>query len=350
MKTALVTLCLILIGMLSVPVISLLYELGGGAACLRCHEMGRSYEQWLSSSHRAIPCTRCHGDALSGDLAFHLTNVLRVKEHFLGKIAERPQLSTADILSMPSRCAPCHRQEYAQWSTGPHSVCYNRLFLNVKHNQEQQLTDDCLRCHGMHFNGGIGDLVQPISTRGPWVLRRKDLADQPAIPCSACHAMHRPGRLLAKWSIEPRPTGPFQELVRPSVGFFDRRSQQSINLSLLPLPAMQEADRSVPISPDMRQAICYQCHAPLATLQVRSGDDRTPIGVHEGLGCFACHDQHRQTTRASCANCHPRLSNCGIPVEAMDTSFTNPDSAHNIHFVKCTDCHPKGVPPKKKVR
>jgi hypothetical protein len=108
-----------------------------------------------------------------------------------------------------------------------------------------------------------------------------------------------------------------------------------------------EGERPVKMAKDQRQALCYQCHAPLATRQVRSGDDRTPIGVHEGISCLACHEKHRQTTRASCMTCHPKLSNCGQDVEKMDTTFAKPDSQHNIHFVKCADCHPKGIPPKK---
>jgi hypothetical protein len=28
----------------------------------------------------------------------------------------------------------------------------------------------------------------------------------------------------------------------------------------------------------------------------------------------------------------------------MDTTYANPSSAHNIHWVKCTDCHQHGVP------
>jgi len=100
-------------------------------------------------------------------------------------------------------------------------------------------------------------------------------------------------------------------------------------------------------SPDQRQSICYQCHAPLAEMQAGTGDDRTPLGVHEGLSCLACHQKHGQMTRQSCADCHPRLSNCGIDVEKMDTTFLNPKSKHNVHWVKCADCHPKGVPRKK---
>ncbi len=110
---------------------------------------------------------------------------------------------------------------------------------------------------------------------------------------------------------------------------------------------MYEGTRLVKISPDQRQALCYQCHAPAASAQVGSGDDRTPIGVHEGLSCFACHEKHGQTTRASCTTCHPQLSNCGINVETMDTTFKNAKSPHNVHTVKCADCHTKGVPKKK---
>jgi hypothetical protein len=108
---------------------------------------------------------------------------------------------------------------------------------------------------------------------------------------------------------------------------------------------MLDGARPVNLSPDSRQALCYQCHAPDFTLQARSGDDRTCIGVHEGLSCLACHSGHDQDARASCAQCHPRMSNCGLDVERMDTTFRSPASLHNIHFVKCADCHPNGVPP-----
>ena len=39
--------------------------------------------------------------------------------------------------------------------------------------------------------------------------------------------------------------------------------------------------------------------------QVGSGDDRTPMGVHEGLSCISCHDGHNENARASCKTCHP---------------------------------------------
>ena len=110
---------------------------------------------------------------------------------------------------------------------------------------------------------------------------------------------------------------------------------------------MLEGTRTVKMSPDQRQALCYQCHAPVANMQVASGDDRTGLGVHEGISCLACHAQHGEQTRASCASCHPKMSNCGLDVEKMDTTFSSTNSRHNIHWVKCVGCHTKGVPKKK---
>ena len=186
-----------------------------------------------------------------------------------------------------------------------------------------------------------------MTTAGPWRLKNSALADQPAIPCLACHSVHRLGQPLSK----PRERlSPAEEILRPGVGFFDRRTRTSITGSILGLPLIYQGERAVRTSPDPRQAICYQCHAPLANMQAGSGDDRTPLGVHEGLSCLACHRTHGEWTRRSCADCHPRLSNCGIDVERMDTTFANPKSAHNVHTVKCADCHVKGVPKKKAPR
>jgi hypothetical protein len=43
------------------------------------------------------------------------------------------------------------------------------------------------------------------------------------------------------------------------------------------------------------------------------------------------------------------MSNCGLDVEKMDTTFLAATSKHNVHWVKCADCHPKGIPKKKEM-
>ncbi|HET7841330.1 MAG TPA: cytochrome c3 family protein, partial [Terriglobia bacterium] len=273
-------------------------------------------------------------------------NISRLVTHLRGKAPEQIRLRTRDVFRVNERCQSCHRQEYAAWAASFHSATYQMIFLNAKHNREIRLADDCLRCHGMHFDGGIKKLVTPVDATGPWKLNQPEMADRPAILCLSCHSMHRHGTPLARPAAKPA-TATGEAILPASVALFDRRGLLHVPVDQLPMPEMREQDRPVKISPDQRQALCYQCHAPLATAQVASGDDRTPTGVHEGLSCLACHAGHGQKTRASCAICHPRLSNCGIDVEKMDTSFKTTQSPHNIHFVKCQDCHTKGIPKKR---
>ena len=340
---------------LALPAGSVYYEYNSGASCARCHEIRKNYDAWHASSHRDVSCGACHGEITTLDPGFHLGNLRRLVQHVRQGFRDPVRLGTRDIPRLMERCRGCHRQEFAQWQSGAHSATYRRLFLDDKHNHQRLLMDDCLRCHGMHFDGGIRDLVAPVDSKGPWRLLRPELAEQPAIPCLSCHQVHREGELLPKARhpganpVEKSAAkqAAKQEVLRPSVGLFDRREQKHFAVELLPMPVMRDGERTLKISPDTRQALCYQCHAPEASRLVGSGDDRTPVGVHEGLSCLACHLKHGQQTRASCTTCHPRLSNCGIDVEKMDTSFVNTASGHNIHFVKCLDCHPKGIPKKR---
>ncbi|HYM75288.1 MAG TPA: multiheme c-type cytochrome [Candidatus Dormibacteraeota bacterium] len=340
-------LLVLLLAILLLPGASLYYSYSGGKSCTRCHEIWQPYRDWHESAHRNVACSECHGDVLTLDAGFHLKNLRQLAAHLRGEIPEQVRLKTDDVLKIEKRCEKCHRQEYADWSAGPHSATYSRIFLDKDHNQHTLLMDDCLRCHGMHFQGSIRDLVTPLDTHGPWRLLDPQLADRPSMPCLTCHQMHRHGEPLARPATKADDAGPRQEISRPSLALFDRREQDYVSPANLPLPQMHDGARLIRISPDQRQALCYQCHAPTAGGHAGSGDDRTPLGVHEGLSCLACHEKHGQTTRASCATCHPQLSNCGLDVEKMDTTFKSLKSPHNIHTVKCADCHTNGIPKKR---
>jgi hypothetical protein len=327
------------------PAGSLYYEYNAGESCTRCHEIRKNYDAWHGSSHREVSCGACHGQITTLDAGFHLGNLRRLVQHVRQGFNDPIRLGQRDIPALMERCRGCHRQEFAQWQSGGHSATYKRLFLDAPHNTKRLLMDDCLRCHGMHFEGGIRELVTPLNAKGPWSLLKPELANQPAIPCLSCHQIHREGELLHKPAPQATPTtASVHETARPSIALYDRREQKHFAVDVLPLPAIFDGTRAVQASPDSRQALCYQCHAPLAGGAAGSGDDRTPVGVHEGLSCLACHLKHGQQTRASCATCHPRLSNCGLDVEKMDTTFNKLSSRHNVHTVKCVDCHPKGIP------
>jgi hypothetical protein len=322
-----------------------------GAGCASCHEMTVYVGLVHSSSHRTATCLDCHEASLS-------TKLRHIRVHLFGSLPESIHLRDVDVVEMTVSCQRCHQREYATWHTGPHSATYRRILTDPEHNAKRRLNDDCLRCHGMHFDGGIRDLVQPQNTGGPWRLTRSDLDDQPAIPCQACHQLHRKGAPQSKPEMRVSVSGP---AMPDSLAFFDRREQMHFAAGGLALPQIWDGSRVVKISPDARQALCYQCHAPRQPdtgtsaaanhwgPQVASGDDRTPVGVHEGISCFACHLGHNENVRASCKTCHPQMSHCGLDVETMDTTYVNPKSSHNIHRVRCTDCHQHGVPKMKTV-
>ena len=349
-RVLLVSGLLIVAALLAVPGATFYFEARNGANCTSCHEMQTAYGNWHESSHRNVACGQCHGDALTPAAAFHMRNAHRAWEHVRDEIPEQIVFGNTQAIDSVAQCRSCHQQEYAKWQSGGHSAGYARIFLDRKHNATIPLMDDCLRCHGMFYEGGIREVVRPIDGSGPWRLSDSTLDERPTMPCATCHEVHRKGEPVRKPAASESLAGTAKEIARPSLAFFDRRSQQSIPLSDLPLPAMRDGERVVKMSPDPRQALCYQCHAPAASMQAGTGDDRTGIGVHEGISCLACHDPHGQTTRASCATCHPKMSNCGLDVEKMDTTFLAAASRHNIHRVKCADCHLKGVPARRERR
>jgi len=316
-----------------------------GQGCESCHEMATYANAMHGSAHRNTNCMQCHTANLS-------TKLRHLRVHFTGS-PEAIRIRDVDVFEMTASCQKCHQHEYASWHAGPHSATYAEIFTDHIHNSERRLTDDCLRCHGMHFNGAVRDIVQPQNTTGPWRITRADFADKPTMPCLACHQMHREGATQFKPSTRVSVAA---SPVRDTLAFYDRREQMHFAAQFLSLPQLSDGARAVKISPDQRQALCYQCHAPrlpeTATVaasnhwgsQIGSGDDRTPTGVHEGISCLACHAGHNENATASCKTCHPQMSHCGIDVEKMDTTFANAKSPHNIHWVRCTDCHQHGIP------
>src|SRR5579864_108560 len=239
-----------LLALLLLPASSVYYHSTGGEGCARCHEIRQPFDLWRESTHRSVSCSACHGDSFTTDLSFHLSNARRVVKHIRGDVPEQIRIKGFDVVRMLDRCKTCHRQEFADWQAGPHSSAFSKILLDQKHNHQRLLMDDCLRCHGSYYEGGIRQLVAPLDTRGPWQIADPDWANAPVIPCFACHQVHRHGEPLAKPAqARPRPaTG--EEIERPSLAMFDRRELAHIAAVDLPLPAMLDGLRPVKVSPD----------------------------------------------------------------------------------------------------
>ncbi|MGB7742133.1 MAG: multiheme c-type cytochrome, partial [Terracidiphilus sp.] len=288
-RTAIAAVSLALLAFVSVFGASAYYSSERGQGCASCHEMKSYVLVAHDSPHRAMGCMECHDAGLR-------TKLRHTWVHITHKWPENIRLREVDVLATSANCQRCHQQEYATWHAGPHSATYTQIFTNRQQNSRQMLMDDCLRCHGMYFGGSIRDLVQPQNKTGPWHLVPARLADQPAMPCGACHWLHREGAPETKPAERISVAG---EAIPVTLGFYDRREGLHFAADNLTIPQLYDGARALNVSQDPRQGICYQCHAPRTPdagsvaaaqswgLQAGSGDDRTPMGVHEGLSCFS---------------------------------------------------------------
>ncbi len=158
-------------------------------SCLSCHEIQEPYNRWAESTHRQITCKACHG----GTFTALKENLTRLVGHVRTRNHDNMALSEEQVVAMTAVCGRCHTQEYAEWKASGHGVNYAAIFLDKKHNAKEQVAGDCLRCHGMFFNGNVSDVVAPLDTKGPWRLKQADLAARPVVPCLACHQVHVAG-------------------------------------------------------------------------------------------------------------------------------------------------------------
>ena len=224
-----------------------------------------------------------------------------------------------DVLAMTLDCKTCHQQEYASWHAGPHSATYSQIFADPVHNSKRMLMDDCLRCHGMHFNGSIRDLVQPLNTKGPWRVipfgpRRSAgdaLHDVPPGPqrrragnqASLAHLGRRRGRSR------------FAGLLRPA------RDAALCRRVAFAFRRLHDGARTVTVSQDPRQALCYQCHAPRepeagSMAATNAGDRRwAPATIARRWACTRASVASPATmaiTRTRALRARPAIRRCPI--------------------------------------
>ena len=308
--------------------------------CASCHEIGKSVNMFAQSAHREMSCKECHGTALSNGFHSLKEKGMMVVNHIKTESVEDISLNENQLLAVMDNCNRCHTAEYAGWSSGGHSARYHDILLDKKHNETEQINADCLRCHGMFSDIPVQDVVEPLNKTGPWKLKNSGMADKPVIPCMACHQTHRKG--LPKVNPDYSNPGNVFYIRQDSseiVSFYYRPDRTSIAAEHLPKLLLWDGERSVNVSDDLLTRNCVQCHSPNSRHQAGTSDDRTPRGVHEGIGCTVCHETHSNDARQSCVKCHPAISNCKLDVTKMNTSFNDHESFNNIHWVSCTDCH-----------
>ena len=311
--------------------------------CASCHEIRPSVANWQHSAHRDLQCVACHGTALSNGWHSLSEKLGMVTSHASDSPeSEELVMKEEQVLAISDKCVDCHQKEYASWSSGAHATTYGDIFLNEEHNKMEPPYWDCFRCHGMFYDGDINDLMErPDEEGGSWKMLHAKHAGVKAIPCLACHKVHTDNepltdRRLASLSKEPRPT-PVNLYIRT-----DKRHRRADRLHMVEM-VDKEGER-VLVSNDPAQRLCMQCHASNAYHQVGTEDDRTPVGVHEGWSCTACHNPHSNSAQNACDKCHTNVSrNCKLDVRTMNTRYLDPENGHDIHTMTCTSCHSEKI-------
>jgi hypothetical protein len=307
--------------------------------CASCHEISPAVTEWQHSAHRNFLCSECHGTTLSNGwhsikekTGMLLTHISDAPEH------EQLGMNEAQVLEVTERCIKCHQREYARWSAGSHSTTYADIFLNEEHNEMEPPYWDCFRCHGMYYDGDINDLMEGPETDGnEWNMIQPEQAGLAAIPCLACHKTHTANEPLLSQDNSTLGDNPRNSHISWYIRT-DKRHRRADKLKMVEM--VDESGRLVQVSHDPATKLCVQCHSSNAYHMVGTEDDRTPTGIHEGISCAVCHDPHSHSTENACNMCHTEMSrNCKLDVRTMNTTFSNPESENNIHFITCNSCH-----------
>jgi hypothetical protein len=203
-------------------------------------------------------------------------------------------------------CASCHSADFGRWRLTTHAASAAAVLTNTEHNSSELLIDECVQCHSPFQAGrhGVGSFVQPLDQTGPWHILADSAGMWQAIKCEVCH--------------DPSSTAPQQ------LAFFDPTKQ-----AYVPVGSTTE--------------LCEKCH------QAGTDDSRDLAGsVHAGLECTDCHfvagSEHSLDPTEACARCHPAVRPSHPDVTKLPTSYYQPGSPINIHFVTCASCHSWAVP------
>lgn len=288
--------------------------------CAQCHEVAPSHAEWVNSAHAGVKCIECHGTALSNGIHSIKEKTGMMVTHIKGeKRNEDIYLTEDQRLEIVNRCIACHRAEHAGWLAGGHAVSYKEIFMDSNHNTMEKPYWDCFRCHGMFYDGNIHDLMS-LDSEHPtdWHIKDKKQENKPTITCLSCHQIHTPNPVSEKY-ISMTDTIKSAIPRNPKTAIYLRAEKMHLRSDYLTPVTLKDGAEKVNMALDPNTLLCMQCHSPNYAHAAGTEDDRTPVGVHEGISCIACHKPHSGETRQSCMECHPSLTQ-----KEIDRVYANP--------------------------
>lgn len=275
--------------------------------CAQCHEVTPACRLWKSSAHSDVRCIDCHGTALSDGMKGLVEKTGMIYSHFTKKQTnDDVYLNEEQVLAVATRCVTCHQAEHAAWEAGAHSTTYKEIFMDAEHNRMEKPYWDCFRCHGMHYDGTIHDLMALDGKPEDWYIKDASQAERPAMTCLACHQVHAEQSqnkpYIAKNKEERSVL--MKETKRPATALYMRSDKRHLPAGELYQTTMFDNDSVVKVSDDPNAWLCMQCHAPNGRREIGTEDDKTPTGEYEGMSCLDCHDPHSNQLKNSFRNVH----------------------------------------------
>ncbi|MDR2809731.1 MAG: hypothetical protein LBB84_04130 [Tannerellaceae bacterium] len=251
--------------------------------CAQCHEISPAHAGWQQSAHAHVRCIDCHGTAFSKGLHSLKEKSRMVYRHWTDNCFSADiHVTETQMLDIVDRCAECHQAEHAGWLASGHALTYREVFMDPEHNGKEKPYADCLRCHGMFYEGDIHSL-----------LLLEGEVDRPAILCLSCHEIHTPNPVSVRKS--PADTTSLSDKA-PNTALYLRSQRMHLRSDFLTPVTMMQGDSVVAVATDPVSMLCRQCHAPNTSHQVGSSDDRTTLGIHAGKSCLDCHSAHSMRT------------------------------------------------------
>lgn len=275
--------------------------------CAQCHEIRSSCSAWQNSVHADITCIQCHGTALSNGFSSLSEKTRMVYTHLTKDVTnEELFLREKQVPDMINRCAECHQAEHAAWQSGAHSTTYRDIFMDKEHNKMEKPYWDCFRCHGMHYDGNIHDLMSLEGEPEEWYIKDEKQADHPTITCLACHQMHGEQEKRVPFSTLSKEEKDVlaNKAERPATALYMRSEKRHLPSDEIFQTTMYQNDSIVQVSTDPNAWLCMQCHAPNGRREIKTKDDKTPTGKYAGMSCIECHNPHSNQLKNSYRNVH----------------------------------------------
>ncbi len=291
--------------------------------CNSCHYMEPYYASWQHSSHKDVPCEKCHyapgvGGFIKAKLG-GLTEVIKTVTH-----TESP-MPHAEVLDASCLRKGCHETRLLKGKVlfkGKYHFDHTPHLTELRRGKQLH----CTSCHSQIVQGGHISVTESVCFNCHFKGEVHERYLDPVAGCTKCHSM---------------PTETFQisaDLTFQHKDFVDR----GVECWKCHFDSTQGTG-------DVPHQVCQDCHNRPEDLEKYSDSalmHKQHVDLHK-VECFQCHSIIRHglhpqpyPTRDSCAMCHTNHS-----LQADLFNGIGPDgqavtpSVHSQANVDCVACH-----------